>query len=106
MAKAGAAGRKLTIEQWSESKLRSLLLDLDLSGRLRAFFFNSTILTRDWFEAHLNSVRANAGPRYTASLNVQTDLWKWIGGFGRTSSFRRIIVKENYLMSKSIRGNC
>ena len=82
--KAAADGRKLIIEPWSASMLRSLLLDLDKSGGIRTFFFDHTVLSADWFAAHLSSASATAGPRYTPELNVETNLWKWFAAFGRT----------------------
>jgi len=86
-SKAASEGRQLIIEAWPASKLRSLLLDLDTAGGMRAFFFNEIILTKDWFSSHLNSVKVIAGPRYTLELNVETDLWKWFAAFGRTAAW-------------------
>ena len=84
---AAAEGRKLTIEAWDASKLRSLLLDLDTSGGLRFYFFNEKVLTEEWFSNHLNIVKAAAGPRYKPELNVETNLYKWFAAFGRTPFF-------------------
>lgn len=85
--KAAAKGCKLTIEAWDASKLRSIILDLDISGGLRFYFFNEEVLTEKWFSNHLELVKANAGPRYTPELNVETDLYKWFAVFGRTPFF-------------------
>ena len=85
--KAIKEGRQLTIEAWSASKLRELLLDHDASGGIREFFFNQQILTTEWFSEHLDLAKKTAGPRYTPELNVQTDLWKWFAAFGRTTAW-------------------
>lgn len=85
--KANQQGRTLTIEDWPASRLRELILEHDTSGGLRAFFFNHEVLSPDWFAQHLDSMRATTGPRYTADLNVQTDLRKWFASFGRTSEW-------------------
>ena len=77
-------GLQLTIEAWSASKLRGLLLEHDASGGIREFFFNHQILTDEWFSQHMNYIKETAGPRYTPELNVQTELWKWFAAFGRT----------------------
>ena len=89
--KAATEGRQLTIEAWPASQLRSLLLDFDASGGIRAFFFNYTVLSVDWFAAHLDAARVTAGPRYTPELNVETDLWQWFAAFGRTVAWSRAL---------------
>lgn len=83
--KAAANDREFEIELWPASKLRSLLLDLDVSGGLRFYFFNKTVLGQDWFLRHVDQVIANAGPRYTPELNVETELYRWFEAFGQTS---------------------
>lgn len=89
--KAAAEGRKLTIEPWPASKIRSLLLDADSAGGIRAFFFDETILTQDWFSTHLDSATATARPRYSPNLHVETDLWKWFAALGRTTEWSRTL---------------
>lgn len=84
---AAANNRRLEIELWSASKLRSLLLEQDTSGGLRLYFFDETVLSAQWFLRHLDHVIANAGPRYTPKLNVETGLYKWFEGFGQTSAY-------------------
>ncbi|MEW5804276.1 MAG: hypothetical protein AB1847_19445 [bacterium] len=85
--KATAEGRHLTIEAWPAFKLRELLLEYDISGGVREFFFNQKILTNKWFSEHLDLAKKTAGPRYTPELNVKTDLWKWFAAFGRTAEW-------------------
>ncbi|MBI3249539.1 MAG: hypothetical protein HYZ50_23805 [Deltaproteobacteria bacterium] len=99
--KAAAEGRQLTIEAWSESKLRSLLLDYDTAGGIREFFFNHTVLSTEWFSAHLDLARVTAGPRYTPELNVQTDLWEWFTAFGRTAAWSCELEKKVRLCRKA-----
>ncbi len=85
--KALKEGRQLTIEAWPAFMLRELLLEHDVSGGIREFFFNQQILTEEWFLEHIDLAKETAGPRYTPELNVQTDLWKWFTSFGRTTSW-------------------
>ena len=84
---AAEDGRRLTIEAWPASKLRSLMLDFDVSGGIRSFFFHGTVFTTEWFSQHLEEVKLTAGPRYTPKLNVETDLLKWFAAFGRTTEW-------------------
>lgn len=93
-SEAAAEGRELTIEAWSASKIGSLLLDLDVSGGLRLYFFNETVLTNEWFSNHLELVKVSAGPRYKPELNVETELYKWFAAFGRTSFFFQHLDKN------------
>jgi hypothetical protein len=87
--KAVDQGRVLEIEEWPAATLRSLLLDIDVSGGIRTYFFNDTILSSEWFVAHLTAVNATAGPRYTSRLNVLTDVSRWYSAFGRTLEWRK-----------------
>lgn len=98
--KAAVEGRHLTIEAWPASQLRSRLLDFDKAGGLRAFFFNETVLSKDWFSAHLDSARATAGPRYTPELNVETALGKWFAAFGRTTAWSHALEEKVRLCRK------
>lgn len=85
--KVVAEGRQLTIKAWPAFKLRELMLEHDLSGGIREFFFNQTILTNEWLSEHLELAKKTAGPRYVPELNVKTELWKWFASFGRTTSW-------------------
>jgi hypothetical protein len=79
--KANDDGRTLTIELWPATALQSLLLEHDVSGGVRHYFFYETILSTNWFKNHLTAALNAAGPRYTPELNVETDLWKWFSAF-------------------------
>jgi len=86
---AAASGREIEIELWPASKLRSLLLELDVSGGLRLYFFNKTVLGNDWFSSHVEHVIANAGSRYRPELNVETNLFRWFEAFGQTTAYMK-----------------
>lgn len=92
--KAADQGRPLEIEAWPATELRSLLLELDVSGGISKFFFDETILSRKWFADHLRSAKATAGPRYTPELNVRTDVGKWFTAFGRTTEWFHELEKR------------
>lgn len=83
------SGREAIVEIWPASRLQSLLLEHDSSGGIRLYFFNRTILGREWFSEHLEQAKATAGPRYTPALNVETDFWKWISAFGRDTDWTK-----------------
>ena len=82
------SGRDLKIELWPASTLQSLLLKHDVSGGIRQYFFNETVLSTDWFKNHVVAAAKVAGPRYTPTLNVQTDLWGWFSAFEAGGSWR------------------
>ena len=88
------SGRQLTIEVWSASEIRGLLLDHDTSGGLRHFFFDATLLSDDWFAEHLQRAIETAGPRYTPEPSVETDLRKWAAAFGREPSWADAIAAQ------------
>jgi hypothetical protein len=75
--------RSLQIEPWPAHRLRELLMEYDVSGGLRAFFFDQHVLSDAWFSDHLSAARKTAGPRYTPRLNVCTDLAAWFSAFCR-----------------------
>ena len=87
------SGRQLTIEVWSASEIRSLLLRHDASGGLRHFFFfGTTFLSDDWFADHLRRAVDTAGPRYTPEPSVETNLRKWVAAFGCETSWADAIA--------------
>ena len=89
---ARGSGRQLTIEVWSASEIRSLLLKHDTSGGLRHFFFGTMLLSDDWFAEHLQRAIETAGPRYTPEPSVETNLRKWVVAFGRETSWADAIA--------------
>ena len=95
---ARASGRRLTIEVWSASKIRSILLTHDASGGLRYYFFGTPLLSDGWFSDHLQSAIDTAGPRYTPNPNVETDLGRWIAAFGREKSWSDALAAHSRLL--------
>lgn len=93
VAQAKAAGKTLQIEAWPAAKLQSLLLTHDVSGGMREFFFGSLVLHQQWFTDHIASTTRSAGPRYTPSLNVRTNLWDWFASFGDVEHWRRRLAE-------------
>jgi hypothetical protein len=85
--RAAGLGRTLEIEDWPAARLRSLLMELDVSGGISKFFFDKTLLSTEWFADHLRVAKATADPRYTPELNVRTDVRKWFAAFGRTTEW-------------------
>ena len=84
---AADQGRELKIEDWPATELRSLLVEIDVSGGIRKFFFDEQHFSPEWFATHLKAVRAAAGPRYTPELNVQTEVGQWFAAFGCTAEW-------------------
>lgn len=88
---AKTQGRTLTIEPWSTSHIQSELLEMDVAGGVREYFFNQTILSADWFSEQITSATRAAGPRYTQELSVETDLWKWFEALVRSSGWSDVL---------------
>ena len=87
LAYAEKSNRRVEIELWSASKLLGLIMEHDRSGGMRTFFFNTQILSDEWFKNHLELAQGSAGPRYTPELNVSTDIAKWFAAFGCTDAW-------------------
>lgn len=79
-----ALDRELEIEIWTATKLRDLLLRLDEHGGMRSYFFDSLVISEDWFEAHIESAKEKVTPRYSPELHVGTEVAEWFSAFGRT----------------------
>ena len=101
--KAAEHGRNLKIEEWPESKLRSLLLEFDVSGGITTYFFDKKILSSEWFGDHIKVAQSIAGPRYTPELNVFTDVEKWFSAFGRTPEWVQKLEKMLKEVNKKYR---
>lgn len=80
-ADAKKNNQNVIIEIWSAHKIQSLLVEKDVSGGIRFYFFTAVTLTDDWFSQHLSVAAKVAGPRYAPQLNVQTQLWTWFSSF-------------------------
>lgn len=80
-----------TIEIWAANNLNALLLEHDVSGGMRSYFFSSTVLSKDWFTKNVNSSARNAEPRYSPQLTVKTDIWHSFDAFGQTDGWKKTI---------------
>jgi len=66
------AGRgNVDFQYKGESDLLSLLTQEQHAGRA-FYWFDATVLSRDWFKAHLDEALAHAGPRYTPAFEHRT----------------------------------
>lgn len=93
LAYAEENNRQIEIELWSASDLRGLIMEHDRSGGMISFFFNTQILSDEWFKNHLELAQGTVGPRYTPELNVSTDIVKWFAAFGRTDTWSNTLLE-------------
>lgn len=100
---AAVKNRELHIELWGASKLREFVIVHDESGGIRHFFFDQSVLTPDWINEHLESIKATAGPRYTPELNVKTVLWECFAAFGRTNEWFGDLQERLNLCRRSLK---
>ena len=96
-------GRDIQIELWSASELRARIIEHDVSGGLRSFFFGKQILTNQWFKDHLDQAWETAGPRYTPELNVPTDMRTWFAALGRTSAWSNALSTRLRSLQEELR---
>lgn len=87
LARTASSGRRLEIVDWGASTIRDELVAVDANGGMREYFFNETILSREWFQQHLLAKSLTAGPRYTPVLSVETDFWQWFEAFGTSPAW-------------------
>lgn len=81
---ARKAGRKLAIVLWGSTFLRSRLSQDDPSYAGRTFYwFESTVLTHDWFLLRFNEAKANLGERYTPEVSVEVQIRRALFALGR-----------------------
>lgn len=90
-ALAKEVGRVVIIDLWSESTLRDLFLEIDSHGGRHRFWFGERMLSDDWFDQHLRSARAYAGPRYNTELNIDHPVSRCIEALGHTLAFREVV---------------
>ncbi|MGO9571332.1 MAG: NACHT domain-containing protein [Desulfomonilaceae bacterium] len=81
-------GRHIQFEHWGAFELRIRLMAgaHERAGYI-CWWFDETLLTRDWFERRLLETIKDAGPRYTPELHVDLPIAKSFDAFGRTDSF-------------------
>ncbi len=71
-----------------ESELLRALTHSSQCGCAR-YWFDTTILTQEWFEAVIERAVDDAGERYTPHLNVQLPIASVFDGLGRTKEFEK-----------------
>ncbi|MDQ2975513.1 MAG: hypothetical protein M3R69_08905, partial [Acidobacteriota bacterium] len=86
-ADATSKGIKLKLLLSTPATLLDDLFKFDSHhGRLR-FWFDTAILSDEWFTNHLVDVRSSAYPRYTPELTIQTALGEAFEGLGQTDAW-------------------
>ncbi len=83
-----AAGRTIKVEYWGNSEIFDRLSRQENQGRYQ-FWFNSERFTTEWFRQRLDEAVANAGDRYSPTLNIDLPIGRAIDGLGRTERFWR-----------------
>src|SRR5690606_9340258 len=83
-----AAGRTVKVEYWGNSEIFDRLSREEHRGRYQ-FWFNSERFTTEWFRQRLDEAIANAGDRYSPTLNIDLPIGRAIDGLGRTERFWR-----------------
>ena len=88
--KGWASERGMSVEfcYIGESELLGALTHSSQCGRAR-YWFDTTILTQQWFEAAIERAVADAGERYTPHLNVELPIASVFDGLGRTKEFEK-----------------
>jgi hypothetical protein len=81
-----ATGRKIDFDYWGEHEIFERLSRDEHRGRFR-FWFDSTLLSKDWFKERWEESRECAGPRYSADLNIQLPIAQLFDALGRTNAF-------------------
>ena len=88
MSFAASEGVEVEIDWWDASEIGNRMLAADPDGGLRRYWFDSTILTEDWFGRHLEVAVAQAGERYTPELSVEVPVSAALRAFGREPDWR------------------
>jgi hypothetical protein len=83
-AELAAQGRIVEFDLWDESELLGRLAEADPTGGLAHFWFNGEVLSDAWFEQRWKEAKAQAGPRYSPELRVETPLDDALQAFGRS----------------------
>jgi hypothetical protein len=83
-AELAGVGRSVNFELWDESELLGRLALADTTGGLTRYWFDKETLTSAWFSERLVEAKAQAGPRYSPQLRVETPLDAAIQAFGRS----------------------
>lgn len=86
-------GMSVKVEYLGESELLDGLVRDPNSGRA-LYWFDTTILTPDWFKEKFELAEAVADERYTPGLNIDVPLYGAFEGLARTEEFSTDILKE------------
>lgn len=87
-ADAIAQDRRIQIEFWTASTLRSRLLEDGSEVAIR-YYFDKSLLTDEWWRDHRRRILDLAGPRYTPQSPVETTPVAWFRAFGRVEFWRK-----------------
>lgn len=88
VAKAQADGRTIEIIPWPASEITAKVVEYDVSGGLKFYFFSEVYLSVDWFRRHLDVAIKSVGPRYTPNNNVGTSLNSWLSSLDAGKSWK------------------
>jgi hypothetical protein len=83
-AELAGRGRIVEFQLWDESELLGRLASADPTGGLTHYWFNADVLSDAWFEQRWKEAKAQAGPRYSPELRVDTPLDDALQAFGRS----------------------
>ncbi len=103
-ALAKELGRVVVIDLWGESTLRDLFLEIDSHGGRHRFWFGERMLSDDWFDQHLRSARAYAGPRYNGELNIDHPVSRCIEALGHTHAFRSAVEERSNGLADAVKA--
>lgn len=82
-------GKNISIDYWDSTELSGRFQEIDSSGGRRHYWFDETILSKDWFTQHLEDATAQAGNRYTPELSLYVPLLGVLEAFGLTAIFEK-----------------
>jgi hypothetical protein len=83
-AELASRSRTVEFQLWDESELLGRLAAADPTGGLAHYWFNADVLSDAWFEQRWKEAKAQAGPRYSPELRVDTPLDDALQAFGRS----------------------
>jgi hypothetical protein len=85
-------GMTVAFGYWGTSEILLRLSREEHRGRT-LFWFNKNLFTSSWFRERLDITLANAGPRYSANLNVELPIAQVFDGFCRAEPFLASIAR-------------
>jgi hypothetical protein len=83
-AELAGRGRSVQFDLWDESELVGRLAAADPTRGLAHYWFAADVLSDAWFEQRWKEAKAQAGPRYSPELTVDTPLDEALQAFGRS----------------------